>query len=149
MSEHSHTHPFVVSSKEGHRFVTRNGHVTVEDLFHLSLKDLDKMGLALKKDLDGSETESLLTNPDAKQTAAQKEKQAKFETIKLVIDIKEADNKRKRNALEKRQRRERLNELLQQKELEAEGEKSVEDLRKELAELNAEEAETPAEASAS
>lgn len=144
-----HNHPFIVAAKKKHRFETRQGHLLVEDLFDLSLKDLDRVGLALKKDLDENNTESLLTNPDAKLSAAQRTKKEQFDVVKLVIEVKEAENKKKKSALEKRARRERLQALLQKKELEAEDNKSLEDIQKELAELEKEAEEEAAELAAS
>jgi len=137
MSEDNYNHPFVLAAKAQLRFVGPNGggQLTVDDLFTLSLKDLDKMGLAIKETISDSSA-SLLTNPDTQVSAVTKEQTLRLEVIKTVIGVKEADNSAKAQAAKKAKRREFLLGLRKKKELDELSELSTEDIDKELAELD-------------
>ena len=78
--------PFIRASRQKLRLPTSRGHITVEDLWDLSLTDLDDIALALDAKVNTSKR-SFIGKRD--RTAATEELQ--FEIVKAVINTKMED----------------------------------------------------------
>jgi hypothetical protein len=126
---------FEKASKAKLRFLITKGVVTTEDLWDLKLEDLDKMAISLRKQVKESEEESFIKTTNSKSIVAA-ETELKFEIVKHIIDVKLAEKEARVLAAEKRAKRAKLIELIGKKELTNLESKSIEDLKKELAELD-------------
>lgn len=113
------------------RFKLANGIISIEDLYDLKLEDLDRLAISLNKEIKESSGESFIKA----KTSTNETLELKFEIVKHVIDVKLLEKENKAKALEKQQKREQIEELIGRKELSALESKSLEELRKELAEL--------------
>jgi hypothetical protein len=125
---------FIQASKGKLRFTTSRGQITVEDLWSLSLRDLDTLGQKVIAE-SGPTVSSLLTNPDPKVNTAKKENDLRLEIIKTIIGIKEAENSAALAAAGNRRRKEMLQEILESKKIESLGGKSIAELEAEIASL--------------
>ncbi len=115
------------------RFTTNRGQLSVEDLWDLKLEDLDTLAKGLNKEIKESSEESFIKT----RTNANKLLELKFNLAKHIIDIKLAEKEAKALKLQKAQKAETLRDLIAKKQLSAMEEKSVEELTKELAEMEA------------
>ena len=109
-----------------------NGKITTEDLWNLSLTQLDSLAKSLNKELKAEAEESFIQ----KKTRANTELELKFEIVKHVITVKLDEEARAKDAVSKREKRQRLLELITNKENEMLSSKSVDELRNELAHLD-------------
>lgn len=123
---------FAQATKAKLRFksATVNGTISVEDLWGLTLTALNDIAVALVNEL---QTNSISFIDDSK---VDKTTQLKFDVVKFIIDIKKQEQAEKLLAQENAARKQRLTELLYQKENEQLSQLSVEELRKQLAELS-------------
>lgn len=128
-------HPFVEATKTKLRF-SANGQLSIEDLWDLPLNKLDEMAVAIDTEQSGSR-KSFLANPDRKVTIAQQQDALRLEVLKLVIETKQTENTAKREATDKRQRKEFLQRLLEKKKIDQLESLSTEDIEKELAAMEA------------
>jgi hypothetical protein len=117
------------------RFLSGKGVMTTEDLWDLKLEDLDRMAVALRKEVKESEEESFIKTTSAKSKVAETT-ELKFEIVKHIITVKLAEKEARALAAEKRAKRAQLIELIGKKEITALESKSIDDLKKELAELD-------------
>ena len=121
---------FEQATRQKYRFKTDVGLVTVEDLWDLSLPGLDKMAKALRKELQEVQEESFLdTKPRSKSV------ETKFELVKYVIQVKLKEKEDALNVKAKKERKEKILEILAEKQNEALAQKTPEELLKELEEL--------------
>lgn len=129
---------FEKATREKVRFSTTYGDLSVEDLWDLPLVVsqqsrlcLDKIAIALNRDLKSSETESFVKAKDP----VTKNLKFKLDIVKHIIDVKmeEAENNEKRKARDSR--RQELLDLKAQKRLELDKSKTLEEIDQELAEL--------------
>ena len=126
---------FIEASRRQLRFnSTRHQGITVEDLWKLTLKALDEIGQIVIGSLK-QETTSLLENPDPKVNAANVENELRLEIVKTIIAIRQDENKAAVATAANNRRKEMLTELLQKKQIGALEEKSIEELKAELAAL--------------
>lgn len=126
---------FIDASRVQLRFnTTRQQGITTEDLWKLTLKSLDEIGQTVIAAIKPGQS-SLLSNPDPKVNAVNAENELRLEIIKTVIAHKEAENSAAVSKAANDRRREMLNELLQKKQIGALEEKSIEELKAELATL--------------
>jgi hypothetical protein len=128
-------HPFVAATKTKLRFAAA-GHISAEDLWDLPLNKLDEMAIEIDGELSGSR-KSFLANPDRRVTIAQQQDALRLEVLKLVIETKQAENAAKREAADKRARKEFLERLLEKKKIDQLESLSAEDIEKELASIEA------------
>lgn len=113
------------------RFQTSRGVLSVEDLWDLSLESLDSIAIGLNKKLKESQTESFIKTKTKDTT----ELELKFNIVKHIIDVKVAELEARKDAAEKRAKKQKLMELISKKQdAELEG-KSVDELMKELESL--------------
>lgn len=113
------------------RFQSDRGQLTTEDLFDLTVNQLDKIYKHYNKQVKESEEDSLLTV----RKSSDSELQLRIDIVKdVVVDkVAQADKAKLRAA--NRLRKNQLMDLIARKQDEALGEKSVEELMKELGEL--------------
>ena len=144
------TNPFTKAARTKLRFDSGSGHLTSEDLFDLSLKDLDRMGRAIRTRInDRGDGGSLLDNPDNRETAAMKEDQLRFDIIKAVIDIRQTENREKKTAADKAAELKFLNSLLEKKKMDKLEGMDLAEIEARIAAIEGgDTAETPAEETA-
>lgn len=115
---------FKIASKKKYRF-TYKGVVTVEDLWDLSVEELDKIYKSLKSKQKAEAEESLL----ATTSKEDKELNNKIEIVKIIVADKLEARERATKSAEKRAKNQRILEIMADKadaELKA---KSLDELR--------------------
>lgn len=113
------------------RFETSRGNLNVEDLWKLPLTELDKLAIALNKQLKEASEESFIKTKTNNTVLLE----LRFEIVKHIIDTLLAENEEKKKAADKKAKRDQLLELIAKKEnQELEG-KSLEELKSELSKL--------------
>lgn len=119
---------FKVAVKKKYRF-NYKGVLTVEDLWDLSVEDLDKIYKNLKSKLKDASEESLL-NTVSKED---KELNNKIEIIKVIVADKLAAKEKAQKAQLQKQQNQRILEIIADKQDAALKEKSLEELTAMLA----------------
>jgi len=126
---------FITASRRQLRFASRQGAITTEDLWTLSLKSLDEIGQKILGEMKPGTT-SLLENPDPRANAHQQDNELRVDIIKTIIGIKQDENKANLVAAGNRRRKELLQQILETKKIEEIGGKSVAELEAEIAALS-------------
>ena len=124
---------FKVAVKKKYRFNYR-GLISVEDLWDLSVEDLDKIFKSLKSQQRNASEESLL------QAVSKEDKELnnKIEIIKTIVADKLAASDRAKKAAAQRMQNQRILEIMADKQDAALKEKSVEELQAMLTTTDAE-----------
>lgn len=128
-------HPFVQASRRQLRFQTAKGQFSTEDLWTLSLKDLDAIAVRVDETVKPGGRKTFLENPDRKADDAAIDNELRLEVLKFVIDVKQAENKAAKARADKRTQLDFLNSLLQKKQLEKLEGLSVEEIQAQMAAL--------------
>ena len=115
---------FKVATKKKYRF-SYKGQVTVEDLWDLSVEELDKIYKNLKSLQKNASEESLLQTV----TKEDKELNNKIEIIKTIVTDKLAAKDRVMKAASQRAQNQRILEIMADKQDAALKEKSIEELQ--------------------
>lgn len=123
---------FEQASRQKFRFATTRGNITTEDLWDLSLEDLDTVAKNLNKLVKASEEESFIK----KANTGNKKAATQLEVVKSIIATKLEDQERRKLAADRKIKRERLVELIAQKEDTAMSKKSIASLKAELDKLD-------------
>jgi hypothetical protein len=126
---------FEQASKEKLRFVTGKGVVSSEDLWDLSLESLNALAKEANKAVKSFGEEDFI-KASTKKTKSEIQAELRFGIILRVIEVKLEEKERKALAAEKAAKRAQLLELIGKKELTALEGQSVEELKKQLAELD-------------
>jgi hypothetical protein len=121
---------FEKATRQKYRFKTDVGLVTVEDLWDLPLTGLDKLAKALRKELQEAQEESFLETKPRSSVI-----ETKFEIVKYIIQVKLKEKEDAVNVKAKKERKEKILEILAEKQNEALSQKTPEELLKELEEL--------------
>ena len=116
---------FELASREKYRFATSRGTLTVEDLWGLSMGDLDAIYAALKSDLQGLQVASLLT-PAAKKSSLLENM---AELVAYVFGEKQRAAASRLVEKQRRDKAARVRELIAQKEDETLSGKSLAELQ--------------------
>lgn len=113
------------------RFSTTKGKLTTEDLFDLSLTDLNNLAIALDKKLSETPRKSFISDiaPDTQ------EDELRFNIVKDVINLKLAERNAAQNAKAKAAEKAQLLEILHRKQNEALENLSVAEIEAKIAEL--------------
>lgn len=113
------------------RFSTTKGKLTTEDLFDLSLVDLNNLALVLDKKLSETPRKSFISDiaPDTQ------EDELRFNIVKDIITLKLAERNAAQNAKAKAAEKAQLMEILHRKKSEALENLSVAEIEAKLAEL--------------
>lgn len=120
---------FKNATKKKYRF-NFNGLVTVEDLWDLSLENLDKVYKQLKRQQKSESEESLLNVSQEDEVLLEK-----IEIIKEIVADKLAAKERAVNAAKKRAQNQRILEIMADKQDAALRDKSIEELQAMLEEV--------------
>ena len=123
---------FEIASRNRYRFATNRGNVTTEDLWDLSLEDLDASYKGYAAQLKTATEDSLLT-PATENTEAEN----KRDLLVFVVRTKQADAEKRTQAKLRRQQAARVRELIANTHDEALAGKSAEELHGLLAALEA------------
>lgn len=121
---------FIKASREKMRFPYK-GLATVEDLWDLSVTELDKIYKSLNAKAKQAQEESLLevkTSEDETLTA-------QIEIVKYIVSVKLEEKKAAEMAKERKQQKQKIMSILASKQDEALQGKSIEELEKMLDEL--------------
>lgn len=108
------------------------GMISVEDLWDLSLTNLDSIYKTLNKQVKQSEEESLL----ATKTNVDTELEVQIEIVKHIVSIKLKEQTAREEAAAKKAQQQKIMSIIAAKEDEALHNTSVDDLKKMLDELN-------------
>lgn len=113
------------------RFSTTKGKLTTEDLFDLSLTDLNNLAIALDKKLSETPRKSFISDitPDTQ------EDELRFNIVKDIITLKLVERNAAQNAKVKAAEKAQLLEILHRKQNEALENLSVAEIEAKLAEL--------------
>lgn len=123
---------FAIATRKKFRFDTTQGQLCIEDLWDLPLQttrpnraSLDTIAIELNKELKDSDTTSFVddapvSNDDVK---------AKFDIVLHIIEVRKAENKAEETQRVSAQKKQRMLELIANKEDEALAGKSIEELR--------------------
>ena len=115
------------------RFNTHVGSITTEDLWDLSLEQLDAIAQDLHKEIKDGETVSFIEAP--KISEAYKEAKVKFEVVKRIIEVRLGDKERAEKTAATKAKKQNLLALIEKKQNDSLEGESIEELRKQLEEL--------------
>jgi hypothetical protein len=124
---------FEKATKMKLRFASPKGTLSIEDLWDLSLNDLDTIAIRLNKEIKEKATESFVHKEN---TGVSPKLQLSFDVVKRVIEIKMKEAEAKKKATELRAQKARIMELIEQKRNAAFSEKSVDELMAELSKID-------------
>lgn len=114
---------FEIATRKKYRFPFR-GSITSEDLWDLSIAQLDTVYKTLSKEAKTEkEEESLMDGKKEDQDLLNK-----LDIVKHVFNVKKTEAEAEANAIEKKRQKERLLELIAQKQDAALADKSIEEL---------------------
>lgn len=108
------------------------GLISVEDLWDLSVKDLDLIFKTLNSQLKQVKEESLLEI----KTEQDKELDTKIEIIKYVVQVKQEEENKRLKAKEQKEKKQKIMEILANKQDQDLQNKSVEELKTMLNDLD-------------
>lgn len=108
------------------------GLISVEDLWDLSVTNLDSIYKTLNKQIKQSEEESLLTV----KTNIDTELEVQINIVKHIVSVKLAEQEAREKAAAKKAQKQKIMSIIATKEDEALKNSSVDDLRKMLDELD-------------
>lgn len=114
---------FVMATRRKFRFPFK-GMVSVEDLWDLSVKNLDTIFKALKTEARQANEESLLTT----KSVADTELDAKIEIIKYIVMVKQEEAAHREQLAANREQMRRIDEIIAAKQDQALQDKSIEEL---------------------
>lgn len=122
---------FEMATRKKFRFPFK-GMISVEDLWDLSVQNLDTVFKALNAEVKQAKEESLLTTKSTEETILD----AKIEIVKHIVKVKLEEANERTKAAEKREQKRRLQELIATKQdAELQG-KSIEELQAMLSALD-------------
>lgn len=102
------------------------GFISAEDLFDLTLADLDTIYKSLKKEELDLQGDSLLDNDENPKV---REVEVKIEVVKAIFDMKKADIARAERALANKAQKDKILAIIEDKENQELSEKSIDELR--------------------
>mgnify|MGYP006991647494 CR=1 FL=1 len=124
------TNVFEMATRLKFRFPFR-GMISVEDLWDLSIEQLDTVYKALNKDVKQAQEDSLLAGP----RVGDADLNAKIEIVKYIFQTKQAEEAERKAAADNAIKRKRIMEILAKKQDNALENMTEEELQAALAEL--------------
>lgn len=121
---------FEIATKQKFRFEFR-GVISVEDLWDLKLEQLDEIYKNLSAEIKKASEESLLKT----RTRDQEIVETKIEIVKYIVNVKLKELEEKNQAIAKRKQKQKIMEILNEKENQDLKNKSSEELRAMLNDL--------------
>lgn len=122
---------FEVATRSKMRFPFR-GLISVEDLWDLSVQQLDTIFKGLNSELKQVQEESLLNT----KTKEDKELDIKIEIVKYIVQVKLEEENLRLKAKAQKEQKQKIMEILSAKQDESLQNKSIEELKAMLEELN-------------
>lgn len=116
------------ASKQKLRFKTSKGNLSTEQLWDLSLNELDALAVSLEEETDKTAKKSFLTETSTKNQTAK----LRFDIVLDVLETKVKARDTALKAAETKARNQKIMSLIQDKEDESLKEKSVDELKKML-----------------
>jgi hypothetical protein len=126
---------FLTASRRQLRFATTRGHLTVEDLWSLTLKQLDALAVSIDEQVKPGGRKTFLENPDTKANEADADNKLRLEILTTVIGIKQDENKAALAEASTRRQKEFLKDLLGRKKIGEMEAMTVEQIEAQLAAL--------------
>lgn len=123
---------FEIAVRNQYRFNFK-GSISVEDLYQLSVQELDLVFKALSKELKANDEESLLNTKTSADTVLEN----KIAIVKHIVAVKLAEEEERKNAQANKAEQQRLLELIAKKQNEALENLSEEELQQRLAAIQA------------
>jgi uncharacterized small protein (DUF1192 family) len=121
---------FIKATRKGYRWIYK-GAMNIEDLWQLSVTELDAIHTSLRKEVKELDTESLLSKKNSKIT----EYEEKAEIVKYILLIKVEEAEAATKAVANKQQKQMIDNIIAQKKNQALNEMSVEELEKMKASL--------------
>lgn len=121
---------FEEATRNKYRFPTSVGLINVEDLWDLTVERLDNVYKRLNTDVKKSKEESLLN-----QDAPDKELNTKIEIVKHIFNVKVAEQNARLQEKDRKEKKQYLLSLIQQKQVEVDKSKSIDELQRLVDEL--------------
>lgn len=121
---------FEIATREKYRFPYK-GLISAEDLWDLNAAQLDGVYKALSKEVKAQGEDSLMA-----ETAIDKNLANKIEIVKHIFAVKQNEADARKAAAENKRKRERIAEVLAQKEDEALRNMSADELKKLMADMS-------------
>ena len=106
-----------------------NGQISTEDLFDLSLKQLDTIYANISTELEKTKKSSLLAG-STEETEKRKILEDKLEIVKEIFEDKQKEQDEMLNAAKEKERRQTILHIIEEKENDNLKNMSVEDLKK-------------------
>jgi hypothetical protein len=106
------------------RFISTKGELTVEQLWNLSLKDLDNLAIALEQEHEESGKKSFL----AVQSQKDKVAKLKFDIVLDILKTKVEENEAARNIKSNKEHNAKIDALIAEKQDESLKGKTIEEL---------------------
>ncbi len=122
---------FIMATRKKFRFPFK-GMISIEDLWDLSVQNLDNVFKALNAEVKQVREESLLTTKSTEDT----ELDAKIEIVKYIVKVKLEEADKKKQAVARLEQKRRIQEILANKQDEALQGKSIEELQAMLGEFD-------------
>jgi hypothetical protein len=123
---------FEYATREKLRFPFK-GEISVEDLWDLSLTNLDKVYKSLNAQAKQNNEASLISS--SVKTAEESRIDAKIEIVRYIFAVKDNEAKARRQEVEKAEKKQKIMSIIARKQDEALESMSAEDLQKMLDEL--------------
>jgi len=123
---------FELATRQKLRFPSTRGQVGTEDLWDLSLEDLDTVAKGLSKQVKESSEESFIKKP----STGNKKVQLQLDVVVSIINTKLAEAEKAKTAAERKAKRNQLMELISKKQDDALSRKSITSLQAELDKLD-------------
>lgn len=123
---------FEYATREKLRFPFK-GEISVEDLWDLSLTNLDKVYKSLNAQAKQNNEASLISS--SVKTAEESRLEAKIEIVRYIFAVKDNEAKARRQEVEKAEKKQKIMSIIARKQDEALESMSAEDLQKMLDEL--------------
>lgn len=120
---------FEIASREKYRFPYK-GLISVEDLWDLTLPQLDGVYKALSKEVKTQGEDSLMA-----EAITDKKLSNMIEIVKYIFSVKQQEADARKTAAENKRKRERIAKVLAQKEDEALHNMSADELKKLMTDL--------------
>lgn len=123
---------FEQASRQKFRFATTRGNISTEDLWDLSLEDLDTIAKNLNKLVKASTEESFIK----KTNAGNKKATIQLEVVVSIINTKLEEQESRKLATERKAKRAQIIEIMSKKQDNALSRKSIAALQAELDKLD-------------
>jgi hypothetical protein len=122
---------FATATRKKLRFSTTRGSLSTEDLWDLSLEDLDRLAIAADNAIQKAGTKSFI----GRRGTSQAVDELKLEVLKSVIETRLSEAEKAKARADKRAQRDFLKSLLEKKQREGLEALTAEEIQKQLAEL--------------